>query len=98
MKAIISRSASFIAWSRSSCMPMLMKWVGVSARGRARRVFLCNVKVKVPVRHISSAVTQTSPSPCTPWPSPTEKFAPGTQTGKYSVEPAVSSLLSRLPP
>ena len=54
--------------------------------------------MKVPVRHISSAVTQTSPSPCTPWPSPTEKFAPGTHTGRYSVLPAVISLLSRLPP
>src|SRR5258708_14206301 len=35
---------------------------------------LCRMKVNVPVRHISSAVTQTSPSPCTPCPSPTEKF------------------------
>ena len=33
MNAIISRSACFIAWSRSSCMPMLMKCVAVSALG-----------------------------------------------------------------
>ena len=52
----------------------------------------------MPVRQVSSALMQTSPSPCTPWPSPAEKFAPGTKTGRNSVAPAPSSLLSRLPP
>ena len=51
-----------------------------------------------PVSEVSSAVPQHSPSPCAAWPSPTYSCAPGTLTGRYTVEPAVSSLQSRLPP
>ena len=52
----------------------------------------------MPLRQVSSAVRQTSPSPCTAWPSPAEKFAPGTNTGRYSEVPTTNSLLSMLPP
>ncbi len=52
----------------------------------------------MPVSAVSMAVVHTSPSPCTAWPSPTEKPAPSLNTGKYKVEPGTSSLLSRLPP
>src|SRR6266481_9147368 len=59
---------------------------------------LRSVRRKWPCSAVSIAVRQTSPSPCTPWPSPQENSAPGTNTGKYSLAPAPSSLLSRLPP
>ena len=59
---------------------------------------LRNTRRKVPVRAVSSAVTQTSPSPCTPCPSPAEDSAPAVQTGRYKVVPATSSFKSMLPP
>ena len=76
-----------MARSRSSCSPMLMKWVAVSARGKRRTGSLApppfsRSRRKCPVRHISSALMHTSPSPCTPWPSPAEKRAPGLNTGQ----------------
>ena len=47
---------------------------------------------------ISIPVPQTSPSPCAKWTSPSESSAPGTCTGRSSVEPATSRRMSRLPP
>ena len=38
---------------------------------------------------VSMAVPHTSPSPCTPWPSPIDSRAPSWNTGRNSVEPAV---------
>src|SRR6266699_3086124 len=46
----------------------------------------------------SIAVPATSPSPCAACPSPRLSSAPGTATGRYSVEPVTSSLQSMLPP
>ena len=59
---------------------------------------LRTVSRNVPDRPISSAVMQTSPSPCMPWPSPAMNSAPSLNTGRYSVVPGFSSLLSMLPP
>ena len=59
---------------------------------------LRTVRRNVPVTPVSSAVMQTSPSPCTPWPSPAKNNAPSLNTGRYSVVPGRSSLLSMLPP
>ena len=70
----------------------------MTARGMSSALRLCSTSSNVPVRQVSSAVRQTSPSPCTAWPSPTEKFAPGTKTGRNSEVPTRNSLLSRLPP
>jgi hypothetical protein len=42
-------------------------------------------------------IDTTSLSPCTPSPSPAEKLPLKAWTGRYRVEAAVSSLLSRLP-
>ncbi len=47
---------------------------------------------------ISIPVPHTSPSPCAKWTSPSESSAPGTCTGRSSVEPATSRRMSRLPP
>ena len=44
------------------------------------------------------AVPHTSPSPCVAWPSPIENRAPGTKTGRNSVEPATRWRVSMLPP
>jgi len=52
----------------------------------------------VPTSPVSIALTQTSPSPCAPCPSPIEKSAPSVKMGRYKVVPATSSLLSILPP
>ena len=57
------------------------------------RTVICTV----PRSDVSSAVSVASPSPCIAWPSPNEISAPGTATGMYNVDPATSSLLSRLP-
>ena len=40
------------------------------------------LKRSVAVIVVSIAVMQTSPSPCAAWPSPHEKSAPSTQTGR----------------
>src|SRR3712207_2795551 len=68
------------------------------ARGILSFIDLCTTSSKVPLRQVSSAVRQTSPSPCTAWPSPAEKFAPGTDTGRNTEVPATYSLQSTLPP
>ena len=47
---------------------------------------------------ISTALMHTSPSPCAPWASPTRRSAPSTQTAGRRVVPAVSCLMSMLPP
>src|SRR5665213_1493429 len=95
---IICRSASLAASSRSSLNAIVMWWVGVSARGRSKCKSLRTVNRKVPLSAVSSAVTQTSPSPCTPCPSPHEKLAPGTNTGRYRVVPPVYGLCTSIVP
>ena len=59
-----------------------MRCVGVSAKGRSIVMSLRTVRRNVPVTPVSSAVMQTSPSPCTPWPSPAENSAPAAKTGR----------------
>ncbi len=44
------------------------------------------------------AVPLTSPSPWVAWPSPIENRAPGTNTGRKSVDPATRCRVSMLPP
>ena len=68
------------------------------ARGILSRISLCSTSSNVPFRQVSSAVRHTSPSPCTAWPSPQEKLAPGTNTGRNTDVPATYSLQSTLPP
>ena len=46
----------------------------------------------------STAVPDTSPSPCAACVSPIENKAPSTKTGKYTVVPAVMWRLSMFPP
>ena len=77
---------------------MDIRCVGVSAKGKSTSKSLRTERRKVPDRPVSSAVMQTSPSPCTPWPSPAMNSAPSLNTGKYSVVPGFNSLLSMLPP
>src|SRR6185437_10200098 len=71
-------------------------------RGRlCARVFLVGafltMNCSVPCKEVSRAVMSTSPFPWPTWPSPTSNNAPGAKTGRYSVAPATSSLLSILP-
>ncbi len=40
------------------------------------------ISSKVPISPVSIAVMQTSPSPCTPWPSPQENSAPSVWIGR----------------
>ncbi len=47
---------------------------------------------------VSMAVPLTSPSPWVAWPSPIEKRAPATKTGRNSVEPAMRWRVSMFPP
>ena len=54
----------------------------VSARGLTSFMSLRTVKRKVPDSEVSSAVRLTSPSPCTPWPSPVENRPPSANTGR----------------
>ncbi len=61
---------------------MVITWVGVSAIGHSSRMSARAVRRKVPVSPVSTAVMQTSPSPCTPWPSPTENSASSTKIGR----------------
>ena len=77
---------------------MVIMCVGVSASGHSSRISSRTVRRKVPTSPVSIAVTQTSPSPCAPCPSPTENSAPSVKMGRYKVVPATSSLLSILPP
>ena len=74
-----------------------MKCVGVSARGQRSRCPFRTRTSNEPRSDVSSAVPVTSPSPCMPWPSPTDNRPPWTCTGRYSVDPATRSLLSRFP-
>ena len=76
---------------------MLMKCVGVSARGHVSGIPFRTVNRSLPRSDVSMAVWSTSPSPCTAWPSPTSNSAPRTNTGMYSVVPATSALLSMFP-
>src|SRR4030081_1381422 len=50
------------------------------------------VSRKRPTKPVSIALMQTSPSPCTAWPSPAENSAPSVKIGRESVVPATSSL------
>ena len=61
---------------------MVITWVGVSAIGHSRRMSSRTVSPNVPISPVSIAVMQTSPSPCAPWPSPTENSAPSTKIGR----------------
>ena len=70
---------------------------GVSARGQRSFISFRTVKRNTPVKFVSIAVRQTSPSPSAACPSPTANRAPGACTGMYSLAPATSHLLSRLP-
>src|SRR5687767_14709871 len=67
-------------------------------RARVAAVFFSTRKRTTAVAPISTAVTQTSPSPWAKWPSPVEKSAPSTATGSSSFEPFVSCFTSKLPP
>ena len=59
---------------------------------------LCTLKRTTAVAPISTAVTQTSPSPWAKWPSPVENSAPLAKTGRNSLAPLVNCLTSKLPP
>src|SRR5271165_158377 len=59
---------------------------------------LCTLNRTTAVAPISTAVTQTSPSPCAKCPSPVEKRPPSLKTGRNSFDPLVSCLTSKLPP
>ena len=61
---------------------MVIMCVGVSAIGHSSLMSSRTVRRKVPVSPVSTAVMQTSPSPCTPWPSPAENSAPSTKIGR----------------
>ena len=61
---------------------MVIMWVGVSASGHSSVMSSRRCNSKVPIRPVSIAVMQTSPSPWTPWPSPTENSAPSTWIGR----------------
>src|SRR5690625_6092878 len=50
------------------------------------------------LRDLHSFPTRRSSDLCTPWPSPAKNNAPSLNTGRYSVVPGRSSLLSMLPP
>ena len=72
----MSRSAITTASSRSGSNAMVMTCVGVSAIGHSSVMSPRTCNSKVPIKPVSIAVMQTSPSPCAPWPSPTENIAP----------------------
>jgi hypothetical protein len=61
---------------------MVIMWVGVSASGHSSVMSSRTCSSKVPISPVSIAVTHTSPSPCAPWPSPTENSAPSLWTGR----------------
>src|SRR3984893_1152445 len=59
---------------------------------------LCSLKRTTAVAPISTAVTQTSPSPWAKCPSPVENSPPSLNTGRNSFAPLVNCLTSKLPP
>src|SRR5215470_13804321 len=75
MRSSMWRSATTTQSSRSGSNAMVMTWVGVSAIGQASVMSSRIVRRKRPIRPVSMALTQTSPSPCAAWPSPTENNA-----------------------
>jgi hypothetical protein len=94
----IASSASPMAVLRSALKPKVTcpdgvdAWMDDSGRPVAR-----STTASVVIGH-SIAVPPTSPSPCAACPSPRYSSAPSTFTGRYSVEPATSSLQSIFPP
>ena len=93
----LANVASRVASSRSGSIPCHVMGRG-SARGQGTRCPFLRRTSMVPRSDVSRAVPVTSPSPCMAWPSPIDSNAPGTCTGRYRIEPATRSLLSRLPP
>ena len=73
---IMSRSAITTQSSRSGSNAIVIMCVGVSASGHSSVMSSRRCSSNVPISPVSIAVTQTSPSPCAPWPSPTENSAP----------------------
>src|SRR5260221_395366 len=59
---------------------------------------LCSLNLTTAVAPISTAVTQTSPSPCAKCPSPVENRPPSWNTGRNSFAPLLSCFTSKLPP